>query len=83
MGEVEIDLERPRDPSHGDVTCNIALILSGRLDKPSRDIAEEIAARIAKDTAGIASIEVAGPGFLNFRLSAVMATSILDEIVAK
>jgi arginyl-tRNA synthetase len=53
------------------------------LDKPSRDIAEEIAARIAKDTAGIASIEVAGPGFLNFRLSAVMATSILDEIVAK
>ena len=83
MGEVEIDLERPRDPSHGDVTCNIALILSGRLDKPSRDIAEEIAARIEKDTAGIASIEVAGPGFLNFRLSAVMATSVLDEIVAK
>ena len=46
VGEVEINLERPRDPSHGDVTCNIALILSGRLDKPSRDIAEEIAARI-------------------------------------
>ena len=83
IGEVEIDLERPRNPSHGDVTCNIALILSGMLDKPSRDIAEEIAARIEKDTAGIASIEVAGPGFLNFRLSAVMATSVLDEIVAK
>ena len=83
IGEVEIDLERPRDPSHGDVTCNIALILSGTLDKPSRDIAEEIAARIDMDTAEIASIEVAGPGFLNFRLSTVMAASILDEIVAK
>ncbi|MEC7808512.1 MAG: arginine--tRNA ligase, partial [Gemmatimonadota bacterium] len=83
IGEVEIDLERPRDPSHGDLTCNIALILSGTLDKPSRDIAEEIAARIDMDTAEIASIEVAGPGFLNFRLSTVMAASILDEIVAK
>ncbi len=83
IGEVEIDLERPRDPGHGDVTCNIALILSGTLDKPSRDIAEEIAARIDMDTAEIASIEVAGPGFLNFRLSTVMAASILDEIVAK
>jgi len=83
MGEVEIYLERPHDPSHGDVTCNIALILSGKLNKPSRDIAEEIAARIEKDTTGIASIEVAGPGFLNFRLSTIIATSILDEIVAK
>ena len=72
IGEVEIDLERPRNPSHGDVTCNIALILSGKLGRPSRDIAVEIAASIEKDTAGIASIEVAGPGFLNFRLSAVM-----------
>ena len=83
IGEAEIDLERPRNPSHGDVTCNIALILSGKLGRPSRDIAVEIAASIEKDTAGIASIEVAGPGFLNFRLSAVTAASILDEIVAK
>ena len=83
IGEVEIDLERPRNPSHGDVTCNIALVLSGKLGRPSRDIAVEIAASIEKDTAGIASIEVAGPGFLNFRLSAVTAASILDEIVAK
>ena len=83
IGEVEIHLERPRDPGHGDVTCNIALVLSGKLGRPSRDIAAEIAASIEKDTAGIASIEVAGPGFLNFRLSAVTAASILDEIVAK
>ncbi|MEC7833659.1 MAG: arginine--tRNA ligase, partial [Gemmatimonadota bacterium] len=83
IGEVEIHLERPRDPGHGDVTCNIALVLSGKLDRPSRDIAAEIAASIEKGTAGIASIEVAGPGFLNFRLSAVTAASILDEIVAK
>jgi arginyl-tRNA synthetase len=83
IGEVEIDLERPRNPSHGDVTCNIALVLSGKLGRPSRDIAVEIAASIEKDTAGIVSIEVAGPGFLNFRLSAVTAASILDEIVAK
>ena len=83
VDEVEIHLERPRDPAHGDITCNIALILSGSLNRPSRDIAEEIAASLQRDTAGIASVEVAGPGFLNFSLSAVTAASILDEIVAK
>ncbi len=83
MGEVEIHLERPRDPAHGDVTCNIALILSRSLSRPSRDIAEEIAASLEGSAAGIASVEVAGPGFLNFRLSTVTAASILDEIVAK
>ena len=83
VNEVEIHLERPRDSAHGDITCNIALALSGSLNRPSRDIAEEIAVSLERDTAGIASIEVAGPGFLNFRLSAVTAASILDEIVAK
>ena len=83
VDEVEVHLERPRDPAHGDITCNIALILSGSLNRPSRDIAEEIAASLERDRAGIASVEVAGPGFLNFRLSAVTAASILDEIVAK
>ncbi len=83
VDEVEIHLERPRDPAHGDITCNIALILSGSLNRPSRDIAEEIATSLTSDAAGIASVEVAGPGFLNFRLSAVTAASILDEIVAK
>ena len=83
VDEVEIHLERPRDPAHGDITCNIALILSGSLNRPSRDIAEEIATSLQRDAAGIASVEVAGPGFLNFRLSAVTAASILDEIVAK
>ena len=83
VNEVEIHLERPRDSAHGDITCNIALALSGSLNRPSRDIAEEIAVSLERDTAGIASVEVAGPGFLNFRLSAVTAASILDEIVAK
>ena len=38
IGEVEIDLQRPRNPSHGDVTCNIALVLSGKLGRPSCDL---------------------------------------------
>ena len=71
MGVVDVDvrLEQPKDPSHGDVATNVALTLASTLGKPPRVIAEEIASRIAVGTSGIQAVEVAGPGFLNFRLS--------------
>ena len=62
-------LERPRDPSHGDWASNAALVLARRLGASPRDLAERVCASIDRETAGIESAEVAGPGFLNFRLS--------------
>ena len=71
MGVVDVDvrLEQPKNPSHGDVATNVALTLASTLGKPPRVIAEEIASRIAVGTSGIQAVEVAGQGFLNFRLS--------------
>ena len=61
-------LDRPGDSAHGDLTTNAALVLAGTLKRPPREIASEIAARLSGSTPGVASVEVAGPGFLNFRL---------------
>jgi arginyl-tRNA synthetase len=69
--EVAAVVERPRDPSHGDWACTIALRLVRELKRSPREIAEVIAAHIpqAPCAALIASVEVAGPGFINLRLA--------------
>ena len=66
--DVEPRLERPRDPAHGDLATNVALALASRLRRPPREIAESLAASMDRVAAGVSSVEVAGPGFLNFRL---------------
>ncbi len=62
-------VERPADPSHGDFASNVALVLSGRLGRPPRDLAAELAERVDLSATGISEPVVAGPGFLNFSLS--------------
>ncbi|WP_420448150.1 arginine--tRNA ligase [Candidatus Palauibacter sp.] len=62
-------LERPRDPTHGDWASNAALVLAKRLGRPPRALATLVCELIDPAAAGIAAVEVAGPGFLNFRLS--------------
>jgi len=81
--DAAIKLERPRDPTHGDVATNVAMILAGRLRRPPRAIAEEIVKRLDRDAAGVDSAAVAGPGFINFHLaSGDLASSLLDVIEA-
>lgn len=67
--EFEPQVERPADPSHGDLASNVALVLAGRLHRSPRELADELAERIDLAAAGVSSVDVAGPGFLNFRLS--------------
>ncbi len=76
----EVRLERPRDPDHGDIASSVALTLASRLRRPPRGIADEIAERLELDGTGIASVEVAGPGFLNFRFSASRVSAVIGEI---
>ena len=64
----EVQVERPADLSHGDLSSNAALVLSGRLGRPPRQIAEELVENFDAENAGVVSVEIAGPGFLNFRL---------------
>ncbi len=63
-----IAVEPPRDPAHGDMATNAAMVLAKPAGRPPRAIAEALAARLATDPR-IAAAEVAGPGFLNLRLA--------------
>ena len=69
----EIVLERPRDPSHGDWACTIAMQLAKRLKRNPRQIAESILAAMKAQPAWsegyVADAHIAGAGFINLRLS--------------
>lgn len=70
-GLSEVYLEHPADLSHGDFATSIALQLAGRKKQQPREVAEELKSLLEKDEtlkSVIASIEIAGPGFINFRL---------------
>lgn len=81
VGDAAVTLERPRNPDHGDWATNVALALAKRLGRPPRQIADELAGRIDASRAGIRAAEVAGPGFINFRLSTGFLTDGLARIV--
>ena len=68
-GEPVVALERPRNPEHGDWATNVAMTQAKRLGRPPRQIAEELLQRIDRQAAGLRGAEVAGPGFINFRLA--------------
>ena len=79
-----IILERPRDPSHGDFACNIAMQLAKALKKNPRELAQAI----AQDVMGnplreglIANVEIAGPGFINVRLVAGSKQAIVTRVL--
>ncbi len=62
-----IVVEPPRDPSHGDMATNAAMVLAKDAGKKPRELAESIAAKLRGDEK-VASVDVAGPGFINISL---------------
>lgn len=78
-----VQLDRPRDPAHGDLATNLALVLAGRLRRPSREVASVIVDRLDLPAAGVAAAEIAGPGFINFRLGIERLHRLLGDIVAQ
>ena len=64
-----VTVEPPRDPLHGDMATNAAMVLAKPSGQKPRDIAEALAAKLSDDTR-VSTAEVAGPGFLNLRLDA-------------
>lgn len=63
-----VEVERARDSQHGDYASNLAMQLAKPLRRKPRDIADDIVARLPA-TNLLAGVEIAGPGFINFRLS--------------
>jgi arginyl-tRNA synthetase len=65
----EIHLERPNDPSHGDLSCNIALVSAKAAGRKPRELAQQITGGISFDESFMERVEIAGPGFINFTFS--------------
>ncbi len=75
-------LERPRDPAFGDWASNIAMVLAKALGRKPRELAVTLIDTMDRRAAGIASAEIAGPGFINFRLSADTVASGIAALVS-
>lgn len=80
LSAADVVLERPKNREHGDWASNIAMKLAKPLGVNPRELATEIAAAAA-GIDGIASADVAGPGFINFRIDAAAAGVLAQRIV--
>lgn len=77
----EIQIEKPRDASHGDAATNLAMVLRSQLGGNPREIAGNLLEEISWDPQRVASAEIAGPGFINIRFSTEWLTRALKEMV--
>jgi arginyl-tRNA synthetase len=78
---IEPVLERPRDPAFGDWATNLALVLAKPLHSKPRDLAQGIVKALDFRRAGIRSAEIAGPGFINFRVDVDIVASGIAALI--
>jgi arginyl-tRNA synthetase len=76
-----VTAEPPRDPAHGDISTNAAMVLNKVFGKPPRMLAEAISARLATHPE-VAAVEIAGPGFINLRLKPSVWPRVLNSALA-
>ncbi|MCK9408951.1 MAG: arginine--tRNA ligase [Bacteriovoracaceae bacterium] len=80
---IDINFDTPKMEAHGDLTSNAALLLAKTVGKNPRQVAQSIVERLKIDDSFLSAVEIAGPGFINFRFSTKyvveQATKILKE----
>jgi arginyl-tRNA synthetase len=81
MPRGSVSVEPPRDPAHGDLATNAAMVLAKPAGSNPRVLAEAIVGRLAGDPA-VTSAEIAGPGFINLRLAPAFWQRMLPAILA-
>jgi len=77
-----VELERPRDPAHGDLATNLALALARSLKQPPRAVAERLVEALELPPGLVRRVEVAGPGFINCFLAEAQLAAVLEAILA-
>ncbi len=82
-GDPSIAIEVPADPSHGDFASNLAMVSAKIFRMKPREIADRIAGAIDLTDSHFDSCEVAGPGFLNFRLGTRWFSEVVDNVLAE
>ncbi len=79
-GAPAVQLERTRDIQHGDFSSNLAMLWAKAARRKPREVAELIVARLPKISDKIAKVEIAGPGFINFHLTAKAYRDVIGDI---
>ncbi|MCK5909680.1 MAG: hypothetical protein KAG62_06980, partial [Caulobacter sp.] len=80
LDTANVTVEPPRDPAHGDMATNAAMVLAKPAGMKPRDIADKLATRLTDRR--IAAAEVAGPGFLNLRLAASVWQGVIGTVLS-
>jgi arginyl-tRNA synthetase len=81
LDTARIVTEPPREASHGDMSCNAAMVLARDAGMKPRDLAELIVAGFTEDS-DVVSTEIAGPGFINFRLKNNLYHSVVKNVLS-
>ena len=80
---VKIEFETPRDTRFGDIATNVAMLLARVLQKNPREIARQLIENVNWDSLFIESVNIAGPGFINFVVSKSYLQGYLSEILVR
>ena len=80
--DIEIQIERTRNKSHGDYASNIALMLAKPLGKNPREIAQQIIDQLP-ESQHVEKTEIAGPGFINFFLTMACQRQVIKKVLKK
>jgi arginyl-tRNA synthetase len=81
-GAVEIHIERPKNPEHGDLSSNVAMQLARQLKRNPREIAQKfVEAAAASQSTVIESLTIAGAGFLNVRFKSSAKLEIVRRVL--
>lgn len=83
LKEISISFDVPKSIEHGDLSSNAAMLLTKRLKKNPKVIAQEIIDALELNKSVISKVEIAGPGFINFFFSKDYVTKIIKEILDK
>ncbi|MBH9580857.1 arginine--tRNA ligase [Staphylococcus felis] len=78
-----IKIEIPKDSKNGDYSTNIAMVLTKIAKRNPREIAQAIVDHFDQDAAHVKSIDIAGPGFINFYLDASYLNDTIDDVLRK
>lgn len=79
IDDITISVEKPKNKKHGDISTNIALLLAKKVKKNPIEICEELKVELIKSSI-FDSIEIAKPGFINFKLAISSLTNSLKKI---
>jgi arginyl-tRNA synthetase len=73
--------EKPKNEQHGDLTTNIAMLLAKLIKKNPRLVAQEIIEKTIIDPRSVVAVDIAGPGFINFKFADTFFTNQVSEIL--